>query len=669
MIVTCEECNTRFNLDESLLKETGSKVRCSICKHIFVAHPEPVVSEPEVSSTPEESRQETLISESGDEQAETEIEEDLEGQFQTEDTAVDIPEADEEQEEPVVEIESDELEEVAKMFEMDEESEPEFEAESDASDLGIELEAPGEEEALDFSDEELDLSDMDDMLDIEPDSEPTADEEIGTTEEQELDQDLDLDDSLGEEAVDDGIEEELDLSDMEDTFEMEEVSEPEPVIDEEAGVAEELDLDIDLEGSEGAEEAGEDTEEELDLSDMEDMFEMKEEAEPILEEETEDTDGMDLDLDLELEDMGDEDQPEAETEEEIDLSDMEELLEADEEPESAEEPGAETLDDLDLELEATGDAEDETGESADEDLELSDLEGMLEVEGDSEEEEAPEEEQTIEDESLDLSDLEEMMEEGEAAEEQLEFIEDSADDMLALGETEVDDAKRAEESISIDDIQDTADSGEAQDLDAFDESEELEEDFLEDEDVAKPKKKQPISTPVKILLILVLLGGGIYVGIKNPYLAEIGSKIPFVGDFFKPPVEDPGNLKISTLGISGNFVTSTTAGKLFVITGKARNEYDHARGMIKVVGKLYSKGKKLEKSESVFCGNNFTEEELNTLDVETIKKQLKVRAGKKKSNMKIISGRVIPFMVVFSDLPENLDEYTIEVVNSFPALK
>jgi len=24
---------------------------------------------------------------------------------------------------------------------------------------------------------------------------------------------------------------------------------------------------------------------------------------------------------------------------------------------------------------------------------------------------------------------------------------------------------------------------------------------------------------------------------------------------------------------------------------------------------------------------------------------------------------------VFSDLPENLDEYTIEVVNSFPALK
>ena len=130
---------------------------------------------------------------------------------------------------------------------------------------------------------------------------------------------------------------------------------------------------------------------------------------------------------------------------------------------------------------------------------------------------------------------------------------------------------------------------------------------------------------------------------------------------------DAGNLRISILGISGKWVNSPKAGKLFVMRGKARNGYDHARGMIKVNGKLFSKGKKLEKSETIFCGNNLTEEELNTLDVETIKKRLQVRAGKKKSNMKIVSGRVIPFMIVFSDLPENLDDYTIEVVESFAA--
>lgn len=39
MIIECEGCRSKFNLDESLLKREGSKVRCSVCKHIFTAYP------------------------------------------------------------------------------------------------------------------------------------------------------------------------------------------------------------------------------------------------------------------------------------------------------------------------------------------------------------------------------------------------------------------------------------------------------------------------------------------------------------------------------------------------------------------------------------------------------------------------------------------------------
>ncbi|MCP4682367.1 MAG: hypothetical protein GY864_08525, partial [Desulfobacterales bacterium] len=39
MNIQCENCNTKFNLDETLLKEEGSKVRCSVCKNIFLAYP------------------------------------------------------------------------------------------------------------------------------------------------------------------------------------------------------------------------------------------------------------------------------------------------------------------------------------------------------------------------------------------------------------------------------------------------------------------------------------------------------------------------------------------------------------------------------------------------------------------------------------------------------
>ena len=39
MIIECENCASKFNLDETLLKAGGSRVRCSVCKHVFIAHP------------------------------------------------------------------------------------------------------------------------------------------------------------------------------------------------------------------------------------------------------------------------------------------------------------------------------------------------------------------------------------------------------------------------------------------------------------------------------------------------------------------------------------------------------------------------------------------------------------------------------------------------------
>jgi len=39
MIITCDGCKTSFNLDEHRLKATGTKLRCSSCKKIIVAYP------------------------------------------------------------------------------------------------------------------------------------------------------------------------------------------------------------------------------------------------------------------------------------------------------------------------------------------------------------------------------------------------------------------------------------------------------------------------------------------------------------------------------------------------------------------------------------------------------------------------------------------------------
>ena len=38
MIIECEKCRSKFKLDESLLSQKESKVRCSLCKHVFTAY-------------------------------------------------------------------------------------------------------------------------------------------------------------------------------------------------------------------------------------------------------------------------------------------------------------------------------------------------------------------------------------------------------------------------------------------------------------------------------------------------------------------------------------------------------------------------------------------------------------------------------------------------------
>ena len=41
MIITCEECATRFQLDDTRVPEKGVRVRCSRCQHAFFVKPTP----------------------------------------------------------------------------------------------------------------------------------------------------------------------------------------------------------------------------------------------------------------------------------------------------------------------------------------------------------------------------------------------------------------------------------------------------------------------------------------------------------------------------------------------------------------------------------------------------------------------------------------------------
>ena len=180
-------------------------------------------------------------------------------------------------------------------------------------------------------------------------------------------------------------------------------------------------------------------------------------------------------------------------------------------------------------------------------------------------------------------------------------------------------------------------------------------------DRPKPVKKG-MSKSLVFLLILAILGGGAY---GTYYLFnQNGIDIPFLSDYLKPKVQDPGNLKLTTYDINSKFVDNATVGKLFVVSGKVKNGYAENRGMITLEGKIFSTGKVPVNSEKVYCGNVMSDLELANLEWDKIKERLFNRLGDNRSNVKIEPGQSIPFMVVFSGLPEDLEEFTIEVTGS-----
>jgi hypothetical protein len=209
--------------------------------------------------------------------------------------------------------------------------------------------------------------------------------------------------------------------------------------------------------------------------------------------------------------------------------------------------------------------------------------------------------------------------------------------------------------------------------------EDFEDEMPESAGPAKPARSRSKKPVFAVLLIFLLAIGALVIpqslgikipylsDIKIPYLSDLDIKIPYLSDWLNPQAKDVvGNLRIAPMSrtISGKFVNNSKVGRLFVIRGQIKNEYDHPRSFVKVTGKLYKKGQKLAKTTTVYCGNVIPDSDLTRMDIAAINKRMKNKYGKKRSNLKIKQGKLVPFMIVFDKLPNNLDEYTVEVASS-----
>ncbi|WP_373501760.1 hypothetical protein [Desulfococcus sp.] len=174
-----------------------------------------------------------------------------------------------------------------------------------------------------------------------------------------------------------------------------------------------------------------------------------------------------------------------------------------------------------------------------------------------------------------------------------------------------------------------------------------------------------------LILVLALIGallfGAYSFGLFEGFNARnILHNIPFLKEHVAAP-NHAGEIVALENTIKNRFVENKVVGTLFVITGKVRNDFPSPQSHIEVVGRLFSPGKKAAGKESVYCGNNLTDQELTTLPSDRIKDLLRNKAGKNSSNVNVPSGKVLSYMIVFDHLPGTLEAFDVAVKGSVPS--
>ncbi len=785
MILTCEKCATSFNFDESLIKPSGSKVRCSKCRHVFIVHPSAPALQADAGKQALSSGIAAAAGTAGlddldlaaiEKSLELDIDQEPEAGLKTADDGV---------------PEDEDLDFAAADFAADADVGA-ITAGGDTADLNFELDLDslsdddaattgmpgGSTETMDFE-LDLDLGNSDtetagaattgpatDEIEFDLDFEGLTDAsessdagrsaqgaavtDVGTGDELEFELDMDLDDDAGVSETDGlgaginrGLAEksvvsaaegefeqtqELDLSDVDSLIDLgHDKSDASATGDE----AEDLDLELDANDAAPTDRnaaAGAEATEELNLAEIEEMLGKAEDTAP-LQDSAEDGVEFDLALDLDpaFDAVAEKTQAAApgdvEPTDDFDLTGLEDLLEeeaaespavqtstpadsptiaaeaVDEPIRAIEEAGVGALEDMLAPATEEPEAQDVSAESTEEfdldfDADASDAAGLP---NETPQAVPVDEKADVEFDSATLGQMLEMAPEPadnvpQADDDDFELqldLEELPDADARIGaETAVDRASgdlefEVEKDAGPVPETETAAADDTFEMGSLAENEKAhraeEETFIEStetEQVLPPvtarKRGGGLVRALFAAVLLVVVGAGAlfaarFLGIDVPYLDRLkGVKIPYVSDLLGPKLEDAGNLKIAIdeKDVIGRFVTNGKLGTLYVVSGQVKNDYDDPRGSIRVTGKIYSKGRKLELEKTVLAGNVLSESELSEIDQTGIDQKLQNRSGEERKNLTVKKGETLPFMIVFSNLPNNPDEYTIEVAGS-----
>jgi hypothetical protein len=184
----------------------------------------------------------------------------------------------------------------------------------------------------------------------------------------------------------------------------------------------------------------------------------------------------------------------------------------------------------------------------------------------------------------------------------------------------------------------------------------------EDFDTISRRRRTSKSALPRILLILLLLiiGAGIATYFIMPEI--VPDYLKFFSTSGKSKTGDPGIKALSFEDVSGSFLQSQKAGRLFIVRGMIKNDYPNGRRDILIKAAILDDNGKEVKIVKVFAGTSLKENKIREMNKAVIKKTMGAR------NRTVVKpGKKIPFTVILDSLPDNMSEFTVEPIKSSAA--
>lgn len=191
--------------------------------------------------------------------------------------------------------------------------------------------------------------------------------------------------------------------------------------------------------------------------------------------------------------------------------------------------------------------------------------------------------------------------------------------------------------------------------------------LLEPRGSAMKKKMRPLTGRVLrwvalILTVGLLAGALLYF---RPF-----SKIPWdvlrtwytrIRTYLPVGTQETGSIQFSDL--NSYFVPGGKGqNSAFVIEGNATNHYGTACKFIQVKGTLFDAKGDRAAEQTAYCGNILKRQEIQNSTPDRIQEILQRPSGAALSNLSIEPGKSIPFMLVFPNPPENVSEFSVEIL-------